>query len=86
MADEQSAPLAASPARCPNCGAPAQGKFCSECGAALTGESPNPYLLFVDSFFKVGELRRCEPLSLVPIPSAGSAAAPRPGIRWHPGR
>lgn len=44
--------------RCPQCGAPAQGNFCSECGAALTGKPANAYILFVDSFFKLGELRR----------------------------
>lgn len=49
---------AAPPAKCPNCSAPAQGKFCSEYGAALTEQPTNAYLLFVDSFFKVGELRR----------------------------
>lgn len=43
---------------CPNCGALAQGKFCSECGAALDEKPPNAYLLFVDSFFKIGEFRR----------------------------
>jgi hypothetical protein len=48
----------ASPGKCPNCGAPAHGKFCSECGAALADKPAHPYLLFVDSFFKVGELRR----------------------------
>ncbi len=44
--------------RCPNCGAPAQGKFCSECGATLDDTPANAYLLFVDSFLKVGEFRR----------------------------
>lgn len=48
----------ASPVRCPNCGAAAHGKFCSECGTSLTGAPANAYLLFVDSFFKLGELRR----------------------------
>jgi hypothetical protein len=44
--------------KCPQCGASAHGKFCSECGAALTDTPANAYLLFVDAFFKVGELRR----------------------------
>ena len=44
--------------RCPDCGALAQGKFCSECGAALAEKPANAYLLFVDSFFKIGEFRR----------------------------
>lgn len=55
--DTESGP-GASPTTCPNCGAPAQGKFCSECGAPLSEGAANAYLLFVDSFFKVGDLRR----------------------------
>jgi hypothetical protein len=46
------------PAPCPACGAPAQGKFCSACGASLAEAPANAYLLFVDSFFKLGEFRR----------------------------
>ena len=57
-ADEPSAVQAAPPITCPNCGALVQGKFCSECGASLTDTSASAYLLFVDSFFKIGELRR----------------------------
>jgi len=49
---------AAPSGKCPNCGAAAQGKFCSECGAALAEKPANAYLLFVDSFLKVGEFRR----------------------------
>ena len=48
---------AAASGKCPNCGAPAQGKFCNECGAALDESPANAYLLFVDSFFKVGAFR-----------------------------
>lgn len=58
VADEPNDAPAAALIRCPNCGAPAQGKFCSECGTALAEKPANAYLLFVDSFFKVGELRR----------------------------
>lgn len=58
MTAEPSSAQAAPPVRCPACGATAQGKFCSECGAALAEQPTNAYLLFVDSFFKVGELRR----------------------------
>lgn len=57
MTDEPNDAPAAASVKCPNCGALAQGKFCSECGAALTEKPANAYLLFVDSFFKVGELR-----------------------------
>lgn len=58
MTDEPNDAPAAPSVKCPNCGAQAQGKYCSACGAAL-GEKPvNAYLLLVDSFFKVGDLRR----------------------------
>lgn len=58
MTAEPGSAQATPSARCPRCGAAAQGKFCSECGAALTEKPAHPYLLFVDSFFKIGELRR----------------------------
>ncbi len=58
MAEEPTAGQARLTDKCSSCGAPARGKFCSECGAALAEEPAHPYLLFVDSFFKVGELRR----------------------------
>lgn len=43
--------------KCQNCGAPGNGKFCSACGAPLTGKPANSYLLFVDSFFEISDLR-----------------------------
>lgn len=58
MTAESAGPPAPRPGPCPACGAPAQGKFCSECGAPLSEQPANAYLMFVDSFFKVGELRR----------------------------
>lgn len=58
MTLETNSPPVTPPIKCPACGATAQGKFCSECGAPLADRPTNAYLLFVDSFFKLGELRR----------------------------
>ncbi len=58
MTAESAGPPAPRPGPCPACGAPAQGKFCSECGAPLGEQPANAYLLFVDSFLKIGDLRR----------------------------
>ncbi len=58
MVGESDTTQAAPPRPCPNCGAIGQGRFCSACGASLSQKPVNPYWLFVDSYFKVGELRR----------------------------